>query len=146
MSNTPPDLASTASAPGSTRPRIAYERAHGNLSRAFGLFGVPLRATVTDGGIVIPYTEIRSLNARFSSIDDGGRGSFVRALLRGRPGEDVLLRGDEGFHLARTIEEAHRQHTRAEQIRRGRIPGALSGAEAVALMRRHPGLVGRVGS
>jgi hypothetical protein len=117
-----------------------YVRISDDLTRVFSTFGVRAHIAVTDDGVTVHAADARALMAALAFVEGGSRVPFVRSLLR--CGDDVLLRGDEGRHLCRALEDIARTKNRNDAIDRGRIPGALSGVEAMRLSRKHPHLFG----
>lgn len=118
-----------------------YVRIADDLSRAFRALGVPARFDVDEHGVKLTRADARALLAALAFVEGGSRVPFVRSLLRGAG--DVLLRGDEGRHLCRALEDIARTTRRNASIDRGLLPGALSGAETQRLVRTHPHLFRR---
>lgn len=117
-----------------------YTRTADDLSRAFRSLGAPNGITASDDGVTIPWRSATALLSRLAFVEGGSRVPFVRSLLRCAPGTDIFLRGDEGMHLRRALEDVERENRRREKLDRGQIPGALRSSEVVRLARRHPHL------
>lgn len=113
-----------------------YERTAADLSRAFADFGVRVSIPTTDDGVTIPRDAAQSLLAALAFREGGNRLPFVYRLLQHPPADGVTLRGDEGRHLWRALEDITHTRRRAEQIDRDQIPGALSASEVARLARR----------
>ena len=119
------------------------ERTATDLNRAISLFGVAGEVTPTDDGVIVPAASAQRLLSAIGFIEGGARVPFVRSLLSRAPETGVLLRGDEGLHLRRALEDIERAKTRQAKLDRGQIPGALSGAEVSRLARKSPHLFAR---
>lgn len=116
------------------------DRTAQDLNRIISRFGVPADVTSTDDGVLIPARTAQELSAKLGFVQGGSRVPFVRTLLRANSVGQVFLRGDEGMHLRRALEDIHREDDRRQKLDRGQLPGALSGAEVSYLARRHPHL------
>lgn len=121
----------------------AHDRTAADLTRAFADLGARATITSTDGGVIVPHDDARRLLSALSFHEGGSRQPFVYSLMQRPPASGVFLRGDEGRHLWRALGDIVRARRRNEQIDRGQIPGAMSGAEAMRLVRRHPVMFGR---
>lgn len=110
-----------------------------DLNIAFRSFGAPADITADGDTVTVPASTAQHLLASLRDIEGGGRVPFIRALMP-NPHADVVLVGDQALHLHRALMEVQHAQRRADQIDRGIIPGALSGAEALRLARKHPHL------
>lgn len=115
-----------------------YLRIAEQLGFSLARFGVRGAATAVDDGVSISWQSVQQIRSAIAFIEGGNRTPFVNSLLRGAQSNDVVLRGDEPHHLRRALDDLWHQKTRNEQIDRGQIPGALSGAEVSRLVRRNP--------
>lgn len=115
-----------------------FRRTATQLDAVFARFGVRPSAVAIDEGITLPWSAVQQLRSAIAFTEGGNRIPFVNALLRCAPGGEVVLRGDEPHHLMRALNDLIRQKTRNDQLDRGQIPGALSGAEVTRLLRKHP--------
>lgn len=120
-----------------------HSRTADQLNRTFSHLGVHGGVSATDDGVVIPAQAARQLLSKLSFVQGGSRAPFVNMLLRRPTGEDIVLGGDQGRHLSRTLEDVERQVRRNAQLDRGQIPGAMMSAGVSRLIRRHPHLFGR---
>lgn len=118
-----------------------YESDRARLVRVFTTMGIRLDPLEQDEEIRLPATALRRL------VDQTGRQAHVhsahrltgmlRELLAGRPRDGhVTIRPGQVPQLTRLVEEWEREAARAEKLRRGIIPGALSGREVIDLYRR----------
>lgn len=119
------------------------QRAAQRLLRAFRLWNITGDIVATDEGVSVDRQAASRLLSVIAGIEGGSRVPFIGALLNVHTGTDVVLRGDEPHHLARQLEELHRQHERRRRIDRGQFPGAMSAAEVARIWRRHPHLFRR---
>ena len=119
-----------------------HDRTAADLTRAFAAVGVRTDITATDDGVIVPQEGAQRLLATLAFREGGNRLPFVNRLLQRAPAAGVHLRGDEGRHLYRALEDISNSRRRAEQIDRGQIPGALSGSEVMRLARKHPHMFG----
>jgi len=117
-----------------------FDRTAQDLNRAFAAFGVRGDVTATDDGVHIPAVTAQALYAKLAYVQGGSRVPFVRTLLRPSGVEGITLRGDEGLHLRRALDDIHREDDRRRRIDRGQIPGALSAAEVSHIARTQPHL------
>lgn len=113
------------------------DRTAADLTRAFAALDVRTDITANAEGVTVPEDGARRLLASLSFHEGGSAQPLVGHLLRRSRG-DVTLHGDEGRHLWRALKSIALSRRRSEQIDRGQIPGALSGAEAMRLARKHP--------
>lgn len=120
-----------------------HERTASDLARSFAALGVRVSITASEDGVTVPQEGARQLLARLAFDEGGSRLPFVNRLLQSPSASGVVLRGDEGRHLWRALEDIHRTRHRNSQIDRGIVPGALSASEAVRLARRFPAMAGR---
>lgn len=118
------------------------DRTADQLNRTFAHLGAPGGVTAVQDGVSIPMQTARQLLSKLAFVQGGARIPFVNSLLR-HTGEDIVLRGDEGRHLAVALEDVERQVRRNRQIDRGQIPGAMSGSEVTRLIRQNPHLFAR---
>lgn len=116
----------------------AHDRTADDLTRAFADLNVRASITSTDDGVIVPQDDARRLLSTLSFHEGGSRQPFVYSLMQRPPADGVFLRGDEGRHLWRALQDIVRSRRRNNQIDRGQIPGAMSGAEVMRLARTHP--------
>lgn len=117
----------------------AHERTARDLNMTFRRLGAHGDVLSDGDGVLIPLSTAKNVVAAVGYVQGGSFAPFVNTLL-GRAHTDVHLRGDEGMHLRRALDEIIRESDRRKKIDRGQIPGALSGAEVSRLARRHPHL------
>ena len=118
-----------------------YTRIADDLNRSVRQFGAHPDVTATDDGVVIPALTARKVTSALGFMQGGMRVPFVSSLL-GRGTADTLLRGDEGLHLVRALDDIARQAQRRRRIDHGQIPGALSSSEVTHIARTQPWLLG----
>lgn len=81
-----------------------YERTAVALNRAITMFGVPGDAQATTDAVRIPAGTVQEVLGAVGFVHGGAYAPFVRALLP-HTGGDATLRGDEGMHLARALDD-----------------------------------------
>lgn len=123
-----------------------YEPYIARITRAFNTAGVRIVPVESDQEILLAVTALHQLHERAAQHGNGSAAQRLSHTLRQLAGtrqrdDHVSIRPDEAPKLTRLIEEWDQESTRAEKLRRGIIPGALSGREVTELYRR--GLLGR---